>query len=83
MEYLLSRLPWWAEVKAGVETLFANERKRQEQLILERAKAAAPNVYQVLPAATAGVSMNDTHFAGSMYEIKENDNVNLGGNSNG
>lgn len=83
MEHLISRLPCWAEVKSKVEGLFANERKRLEKLELERAKAAAPNIYQVLPAATAGVSMTDTHFAGSMYEIKENDNVNLGDNSNG
>lgn len=59
MELLLSRLPWWGEVKAAVEPLFANERKRLEQLELARARASAPNIYQVLPAAQAGIGSVD------------------------
>ena len=56
-ELLLSALPWWNEVKKAVEALFAQERKRLEQLELARAKAAAPNVYQLLPTAQTGISV--------------------------
>ncbi len=80
MEQLLSSLSCWSEVKSQAEQMFAHERERQEQLELARAKAAAPNVYQFLPSAQAGVSMSNPQFDGSMYEIKGNDNVNLGGN---
>ena len=55
MEQLLSRLPWWAEVKSAADDLFAKERERQEQLELARAKAAAPYVYQLLPTARSGI----------------------------
>ena len=83
MERVLSILPWWSEVKTAVQKLFADERKRLEQLELARAKAAAPNIYQWLPTAQSGVKMDNPYFDGSMYEIKNNDNVNLGGNNNG
>lgn len=62
MERLLSRLPWWAEVKAESDKLFAEERKRQEELVLARARAAAPNVYQVLPTAQAGVNISNQQY---------------------
>lgn len=83
MERVLSCLPWWGEVKAAVQKLFASERIRLEQLELERAKAAAPNIYQWLPTADSGIKVDKPYFDGSMYEIKDNDNVNLGGNNDG
>lgn len=83
IERVLSILPWWGEVKTAVQALFAQERKRLEELELARAKAAAPNIYQWLPAAQNGVKVDNPYFDGSMYEIKDNDNVNLGGNNNG
>jgi len=82
MEHVLSVLPWWSEVKAAVQKLFADERERLEQLELARAKAAAPNIYQWLQTAQSGIKVDNQYFDGSMYEIKDNDNVNLGGNSN-
>ena len=57
MEHLLSALPWWNEVKKEVEELFAQERERLEQLELARAKASAPNVYQLLPTAMTGIGV--------------------------
>lgn len=83
MERVLSVLPWWGEVKVTVQTLFANERERLEQLELARAKASAPNIYQWLPTARSGIKVDHPYFDGSMYEIKDNDNVNLGGKNNG
>lgn len=83
MEALLSGLSWWSEVKSEADTLFADERKRLEDLELARAEAAAAKVYQFMPAATTGVTMNNTQFGGSMYEIKDNDEVNFGGENNG
>ena len=56
MEHLLSRLPIWTEVKLAAEALFAEERQREEELVLARARAAAPNIYQVLPSAMTGVA---------------------------
>jgi hypothetical protein len=58
MERLLSGLPFWPEVKAGAEIVFAEERERLEQLELARAKATAPNVYQFMPAAQSGMNVN-------------------------
>lgn len=58
MEQLLSRLPWWSEVKAVSDQLFAEERERQEQLKLAQARASAPNIYQLLPSAQTGVNMD-------------------------
>lgn len=57
MEHLLSGLPWWNGVKTEVEELFAQERERLERLELARAKASAPNVYQLLPTAQAGIGV--------------------------
>ena len=56
MERILSRLPFWMEVKLASESLFVQERERLEELELARAKARATNVYQILPSAKAGVS---------------------------
>jgi hypothetical protein len=83
MEHILSGLSWWGEVKSASESIFAQERKRLEELELARAKAAATNIFQILPTAQNGVKVDNPYFDGSMYEIKDNDNVNLGGNNNG
>ena len=83
MEALLSGLSWWSEVKSEADTLFANERKRLEELELARAEAAATKLYQFMPGATTGVTMNNTQFGGSMYEIKENQEVKFGDSNNG
>ena len=83
MERVLSILPLWSEVKTAVQALFAQERKRLEDLELARAKAAAPNIFQWLPTAQSGIKVDNPYFDGSMYEIKDNDNVNLVGNNNG
>lgn len=83
MEHILSGSSWWGEVKSASESLFAKERKRLEELELARAKAAAANIFQILPTAQNGVKLENPQFDGSMYEIKNNDNVNLGGNNNG
>ena len=83
MEHLLSGLAWWNEVKTAADTLFANERMRLEDLELARAEAAAAKVYQFMPGATTGVTMNNTQFGGSMYEIKENQEVKFGDSNNG
>lgn len=56
MERLLSRMPVWAEVRLAAESLFAEERQRQVELELAHARAAAPNIYQVLPSAMTGVA---------------------------
>lgn len=47
------------------------------------ARAAAPNVYQVLQPAQNNINMNNTTFTGPMYEVKDNEKVNLGGKTNG
>ena len=83
MELILSGLSWWGEVKSASESIFAQERKRLEELELARAKAAATNIFQILPTAQNGVKLENPQFEGSMYEIKDNDNVNLGGNNDG
>ena len=83
MEALLSGLACWSEVKTAADTLFANERKRLEDLELARAEAAATKLYQFMPGATTGVTMNNTQFGGSMYEIKENQEVKFGDSNNG
>ena len=56
MEHVLSRMPVWTEVKLAAETLFAEERQAQMELELALARAAAPNVYQVLPNAMMGLT---------------------------
>ena len=83
MELILSGSSWWVDVKSASESLFAQERKRLEELELARAKAAATNIFQILPTAQNGVKLENPQFEGSMYEIKDNDNVNLGGNNDG
>lgn len=83
MEHLLSGLSWWSVVKTKADELFATERKRLEDLELARAEAAAAKVYQFMPGATTGVTMNNTQFGGSMYEIKENQEVKFGDRNNG
>ena len=57
MEHLLSGLPWWSEVKSAAESLFADERKRLEELELARARASAMQIYQFMPGATTGIDM--------------------------
>ena len=80
MEHLQSGRPYWPEIKAGAERMFAKERKRLEQLELARAKASAPNYYQMFPTAEAAIKMDNTHFEGSMYDMKGSDNVTFGSN---
>ncbi|MBO4892108.1 MAG: hypothetical protein J5502_05820 [Prevotella sp.] len=83
MEHLLSGLACWGVVKTKADELFAAERKRLEELELARAEAAAAKVYQFMPGATTGVTMNNTQFGGSMYEIKDNQEVKFGDSNNG
>lgn len=80
MERLLSANSWWCQIKEEVELIFAEARKQEEQRKLERIKAGAPNIYQFMPTAQNGVSLNAPQFAGAMYEVKGNDNVNIGKN---
>ena len=55
----------WAETAMEVRDLFAEvsrmERKRQVELELARIRAAAPNIFQLLPAAQSGVIQLDNH----------------------
>lgn len=44
MANILKRLSWWPEVEQEIESLFIDERKRQEELELERIKASAPRI---------------------------------------
>ena len=83
MENILSGQPFWGLVKQGVDPVFANERLRLENLELERAKASAPQVYQILPSAQNPININNPTFDGAMYEIKDNKEVKIGGQSNG
>ena len=69
MEHILSRASFWSDVKKETDALFVAERKRQEQRELERLRAAAPNVYQMLPSAQSGIGTNlgpviDNHDGG-------------------
>ncbi len=83
MQNILSGLPIWNQIKQGVDTIFADERMRLEQLELARAKAAAPAVYQILPSAQNGINVNNPTFDGAMYEVRDNKEVNIGGQPNG
>ena len=83
MENILSGQPFWGQVKQGVDPVFANERQRLEQLELARAKAAAPTMYQIMPGAQTPININNPTFDGAMYEIKDNQEVKIGGQSNG
>ena len=76
MERLLSRLPFWAEVKQATDNLFAEERKREEDLVLARARAAAPTIVQMMPGAQAGV-LNSIQFNDTVGQFIEHvDNIN-------
>ena len=83
MQNILSSLHIWNLIKQGADAIFADERKRLEQLELARAKAAAPAVYQILPSAQNGINMNDPTFGGAMYDVRDNDKVNIGGKPDG
>ena len=83
MQNILSSLHIWNLIKQGADAIFADERKRLEELELARAKASAPSVYQILPSAQNGINMNDPTFGGAMYEIKDNNEVKIGGQPNG
>jgi hypothetical protein len=83
MQNILSGLQIWNQIKQGVDIIFADERRRLEQMELARAKAAAPTVYQILPSAMNGINVNNPTFDGAMYEIKDNNEVKIGGQSNG
>ena len=76
LEHLLSRLPCWTEVKLASEELFAEERRRQEELVMARARAAATTILQVLPSAQAGVN-NGIQFNDTVGQFIEHaDNIN-------
>ena len=76
MEHLLSRLAFWAEVKQASEELFAEERKREEELAMARARAAAPTIVQMMPGAQAGV-LNSIQFNDTVGQYIEHvDNIN-------
>ena len=83
MQNILSSLNIWNLIKQGADAIFAEERIRLEQLELARAKAAAPAVYQILPSAQNGINVNNPTFDGAMYEIKDNNEVKIGGQPNG
>ena len=83
MQNILSGLQIWNLIKQEADTIFANERMRLEQLELARVKAAAPSVYQIMPSAQNGINMNDPTFGGAMYDVRDNDKVNIGGKPNG
>ena len=83
MQNILSGLPIWNQIKQGVDTIFANERIRLEELDLARAKAAAPTLYQIVQSAVNGINLNNPTFDGAMYEVKDNKEVNIGGQPNG
>lgn len=76
MERLLSRLPFWAEVKQASEELFAEERRREEELAMARVRAAAPTILQMMPSAQAGV-VNGIQFNDKVGQFVEHaDNIN-------
>ena len=83
MQNILSGLQIWNQIKQGVDTIFANERIRLEELDLARAKAAAPTLYQSVQSAVNGINLNNPTFDGAMYEVKDNKEVNIGGQPNG
>ena len=83
MQNILSSLHIWNLVKQGADAIFADERKRLEELELARAKASAPSVYQIMPSAQNGINMNDPTFGGAMYDVRDNDKVNIGGKPDG
>lgn len=83
MQNILSGLPIWNQIKQGVDTIFANERIRLEELDLARAKATAPTLYQIVQSAVNGINLNNPTFDGAMYEVKDNKEVNIGGQPNG
>lgn len=60
MERLMSGMEWWPETKYRVEALFAKERRLEQEAghkaELERARASAPTIYQLMPSAMTGVS---------------------------
>lgn len=61
-ECILSGISQWSEVKRLCMELFAEkreaERQREQAAELERLRAAAPNIFQVLPTAQMGVSVD-------------------------
>lgn len=83
MQNILSGLSIWGEIKQAVDPIFAQERQRLEELELDRAKAAAPTMYQIMPGANGNINLNNPTFDGAMYEIKGNKEVKIGGQSNG
>lgn len=62
MEGILSGLSQWSEVKRLCMELFArkreSERQREQKAELERLRAAAPSIFQMLPTAQMGVSVD-------------------------
>lgn len=83
MQNILSSLHIWNLIKQGADAIFAEERIRLEELELARAKASAPSVYQIMPSAQNGINVNNPTFDGAMYEIKDNNEVKIGGQPNG
>ena len=83
MQNILSSLHIWNLIKQGADAIFADERIRLEELELARAKASAPSVYQIMPSAQNGINMNDPTFGGAMYDVRDNDKVNIGGKPDG
>ena len=83
MQNILSSLNVWSLVKPQADAIFAEERIRREELELARAKASAPSVYQIMPSAQNGINMNDPTFGGAMYDVRDNNKVNIKGKSDG
>ena len=68
MERILSGLGCWPEVKGPCEELFADERRNEQRAELERLKASAPTVFQMLPTAQAGVNVDGGLLPGSLTQ---------------
>lgn len=59
MDLVMSCLSWWHLVKREVDAMFAERRKEERQLEMERIKAGVPiNIYQIQPLAQAGVDVS-------------------------
>jgi len=86
MEGILSGISQWAEVKRLCMELFATkreaERQREQKAELERLRAAAPNIFQVLPTAQMGVNVDGALRPGALTQQISGSQVFNGGIAN-
>ena len=73
MAKILNRMSWWPEVEQEVENLFINERKRVEELELERIKASAPRIIYMHPPKQQ--KKKDTNFSAVVTDPEKADAV--------